>query len=343
MPIGMRSSPIRGLRSLALGLVSLLLAALALAPQADGYIYWTNNQSLYTIGRANLDGTGVNQSLIPSAAGGVAVAGQYLYWADTFNSAIGRANLDGSAADHAFITGAGTPVNLAVRGGHIYWANDAQAGGAIGRANRDGSGVEPAFIPTGIPLDVAVDPHYVYWTQDDNTILRANLDGTGAATFVPNATATGVAVDRKHLYWTNSALDSIGRINLDGTGLTQELFSTPPGGQPEGIAVDAAVPTCASQKATVVGTGRDDKLRGTKDDDVIDAQAGDDRVTGLRGDDLVCAGPGDDRVTGGGGDDELRGKGGDDRLRGGAGDDLHLGGSGDDDCRGAGSERVRGC
>jgi Glycine rich protein/RTX calcium-binding nonapeptide repeat (4 copies) len=85
--------------------------------------------------------------------------------------------------------------------------------------------------------------------------------------------------------------------------------------------------SCAGSKATVVGTGRSDKLGGTNGDDVIVAGGGDDRVVGLGGDDLVC---------GSGGDDELRGTGGDDVLRGGGGDDLLRGGGGANRCRGGG-------
>jgi Ca2+-binding RTX toxin-like protein len=94
-------------------------------------------------------------------------------------------------------------------------------------------------------------------------------------------------------------------------------------------------PRCQGQDATIVGTGRGDKLRGTKGDDVIAAKGGGDTVTGLRGDDLVC---------GGSGNDKLRGQGGDDTLNGGDGNDVHRGGGGTDVCRGGGgSDRKRQC
>jgi Ca2+-binding RTX toxin-like protein len=94
-------------------------------------------------------------------------------------------------------------------------------------------------------------------------------------------------------------------------------------------------PRCQGQDATIVGTGRGDKLRGTKGDDVIAAKGGGDTVTGLRGDDLVC---------GGSGNDKLRGQGGDHTLNGGDGNDVHRGGGGTDVCRGGGgSDRKRQC
>jgi Ca2+-binding RTX toxin-like protein len=93
--------------------------------------------------------------------------------------------------------------------------------------------------------------------------------------------------------------------------------------------------SCAGEEATIVGTGRPDKLRGTKGDDVIAARGGDDSVNGLKGDDLVC---------GGAGADVLRGRRGDDRLRGGRGKDELRGGRGSDRCRGGGgSDSKRRC
>ena len=91
------------------------------------------------------------------------------------------------------------------------------------------------------------------------------------------------------------------------------------------LGCDAALGACAGREATIVGTGRSDRLRGTNGDDVIAAGGGDDRVVGLRGDDLICAS---------GGADVIRGKGGDDTLRGGRGQDELRGGGGSDKCRG---------
>ena len=61
-----------------------------------------------TIGRANLDGTGVNQNFITGASdpNGVAVDANHVYWANYVTNAIGRANLDGTGVNQSFITGA---------------------------------------------------------------------------------------------------------------------------------------------------------------------------------------------------------------------------------------------
>ncbi len=143
-----------------------------------------------TIGRANLDGTGVDQSFITTSGvnppNDVAVDPTHIYWTihsiyDSFPypGTIGRANLDGSGVDQSFISGVNYPVGVAVDANHIYWANDVE--GTIGRANLDGSGVDQSFISgAGAARDVAVDAGHVYWTDfDAQTIGRANLDGSG--------------------------------------------------------------------------------------------------------------------------------------------------------------------
>lgn len=52
----------------ALASILALVALGAIAPAANAYIYWTNSYT-GTIGRANLDGTGANQSFITGLVG----------------------------------------------------------------------------------------------------------------------------------------------------------------------------------------------------------------------------------------------------------------------------------
>ena len=153
-----------------------------------------------TIGRANLDGTGVNQSFISggSAPCGLAVDTAHIYWANLIEGTIGRANLDGTAVNQNFITPAIVPCGVAVDGAHLYWAN-AGTGDTIGRANLDGTGVDLGFISgASNPCGVAVDGGHVYWGNGGNgTIGRANLNGTGVSqSFIGGASGPcGVAVD----------------------------------------------------------------------------------------------------------------------------------------------------
>jgi hypothetical protein len=89
-----------------------LTLTLAFAPRAEAFVYWANESR--TIGRANLDGTGVDRSFIPAGGfPGVAVDAAHVYWTNEFGT-IGRANLDGTGVDHSFITGAGRPWGVAV-------------------------------------------------------------------------------------------------------------------------------------------------------------------------------------------------------------------------------------
>jgi hypothetical protein len=104
-------------RKLRLTLASVLaVAALgAIAPAANAYVYWAN-LGTSTIGRANLDGTGVTQSFITTGTQplGIAVDGNHVYWTNYGNNTIGRAKLNGTGANQSFITGAVLPYAVAV-------------------------------------------------------------------------------------------------------------------------------------------------------------------------------------------------------------------------------------
>jgi RTX calcium-binding nonapeptide repeat (4 copies) len=97
-----------------------------------------------------------------------------------------------------------------------------------------------------------------------------------------------------------------------------------------GSAQARARPSCFGQRATKVGTGRDDSITGTKHRDVIVGLGGDDTIDGRGGNDLICGDTGEqdpnggnDRLLGGAGDDQLDGEGGFDTLKGEGGAD-HL-------------------
>jgi sugar lactone lactonase YvrE len=182
----------------ALAVALAVIAFGCLAAQADAFVYWSIDGNFFAIGRANLDGSGVDQRFITGVndPGGVAVDAQHVYWTNTGSGTIGRANLDGSGVDQRFITGA--QVGVAVDSQHVYWTNSSSD--AIGRANLDGSGVDQSFI-TGAsdPMSVAVDGQHVYWANaGSGAIGRPNLDGSGAnQRFIApaNVSPVGVAVD----------------------------------------------------------------------------------------------------------------------------------------------------
>ncbi|MBV9321900.1 MAG: choice-of-anchor D domain-containing protein [Mycobacterium sp.] len=227
-----------------------VVTCLALAAPASAAIvpsiYWTTGNA---VGRANLDGTGVNQAFIGggNASTGIAVDGQHVYWANFDANTIGRANLDGTGVDQNFITGAGHPIGVAVDRQHVYWVNSAGTVG-IGRANLGGGDVNQRFI-TGLaaPWGLAVDDQHIYFTEQTNlgnTVGRANLDGTGVNRFFILSPLLGVywvAVDAHHIYWTiTSGRGAIACANLDGTGVNTS-FITGVGGDVSGLAVTAHI------------------------------------------------------------------------------------------------------
>jgi hypothetical protein len=259
------------------GVVAVTTAWTSARTAAPVHIYWANNTpgwgarpAATTIGRARLDGTGVEHSFVSGAGRrpcGVALDRKRIYWGELqggevgspdVGGAIGRANRDGSGVNARFIPpSAGGGCGVAIAGSHMYWAS----GGSIARANVDGTGVDDQFIPgLAIPrtsptslgggsCGLAVAGKYIYWMNNAEsskpvTIGRANLDGTDVnKRFIIGVTnGCGIAVVGGHIYWTNAgfadsrhATDAIGRANLDGTGVNQRFIRT--ASRPCGVAV----------------------------------------------------------------------------------------------------------
>jgi hypothetical protein len=250
-------------------------------------LYWADEQSTGeeqgTIARANLGGGEVNLRFIPGLSPlvshvnspiGVAVAGEYVYWTNSFEGttiakdSIGRAKLNGTDFEQNFIKGIapvpGDSAGLAVYGGYIYWANgfDAEEG-SIGRAKLNGEEVLPEFVTgAAFPGGVAVNSEHIYWynaAEKDLSIGRAEIDGghpeqkfitpTG-----PDAQASGpgLAINSEYIYWTNHVEGGIGRAKLDGEdvestfigGVEHGFLPTIEG--PLGIALSAPVPPAPS-------------------------------------------------------------------------------------------------
>jgi hypothetical protein len=185
---------------------------------------------------------------------------------------LGRAQLDGTAVEQSFVSGTGRrPCGVALDRKHIYWGEELggkvgspDRGGAIGRANRDGSGVNATFIPTPSHhgCGVAIAGSHIYWVSiackivpgrgcwwapsSPAAIVRANVDGTGVddqfitGLAIPRSPAfqtadpCGIAVAGKYIYWMNNAESGkpvpIGRANLDGTGVNKRFIAGVAGG-----------------------------------------------------------------------------------------------------------------
>ena len=236
-------------------LTALLVSSLAFAPRAEAYIYWTNIDT-QTMGRAKLNGTGVELGFLDVTRGPMTVDARHIYWVTGKNGdKVARARIDGTGIDRSYVTGiasevcgrvcAGYVLDVAVGAGHIYGAGVL----GIGRAKLDGTGVDPDFIPgaAGGGSSLAVGADHIYWTEGAGyagTIGRANLDGTGVNEQFISGLGAGVnrvvdiAADAGHLYWSyyscpaRPCTGAIGRANLDGSGVDQNFINLALGIEP---------------------------------------------------------------------------------------------------------------
>jgi hypothetical protein len=218
------------------------------------------------IGRARLDGTAVTPGFI-RAAGlqqrcGVGVTADHVYWTNAnpprIPASIGQANLDGTEVFQILIlqqepTGS---CSLATDTTNIYYSPPPS------RAGLDGSG-EGTFLPGAGGCGIAVDAAHVYWVNGDppdNTIARANLDGTGAELdWLPHVNACGLAVDGSHIYWADGDRNTIGRADLDGTRSESDFVKTG-ARRPCGVAVDSSAP---GTEQLELGKPKRNRRRGT--------------------------------------------------------------------------------
>jgi hypothetical protein len=203
-----------------------ILALLLLPPHAHGnFVYWTNSSPGSSLGRAKINGSGVNDNFIAglSNPNGVAVDSKFVYWAETGANRIGRANLDGTSVNQNFITsGVTSPLGVAITSSAgIFWRNSTGMTFTIGHANADGSSPVPNFIsPVDTFCGIAADQNFVYWLDNDGPgfhIGRAPVSGGAPdSNFidVPSA-GCGVAVDNNFLYW-DAAMSRVGRVPVGG-------------------------------------------------------------------------------------------------------------------------------
>ncbi|MCW3016124.1 MAG: hypothetical protein JWO02_3216 [Solirubrobacterales bacterium] len=118
------------------------------------HIYWTQQNS--SVGRANLDGTGVNNSFLSSFSQSVGITADSsnLWIGDASTQQIFRVGLDASGnttgSPTVIVSGTSRPFSMKTDGTFIYWSN--QGGGSVGRAALDGSGANQSFITGGNTL-----------------------------------------------------------------------------------------------------------------------------------------------------------------------------------------------
>lgn len=214
--------------------------ALATAPSASAYLYWTDNgpglsSAGTTIARANLDASGVTAHLVSNATGpsGIVSDGTHIYWGN--GTSIGRAVVDGSGANPAFIPGAVTGsgvYGIATDGAYLYWTDGSRY---IGRANFDGSGQAAHFIDLGsnsYPLGIAVAGGTLYVGEFAQIVTVPAAGGSPMVlTGLSGQAVLGVAVAGGYVYFTENLLGSaspngrIGRIPVGGLGLDESYVS----------------------------------------------------------------------------------------------------------------------
>lgn len=234
----------------------------------QGHIYWASYRD-GTIGRANLDGSGVNPSFVTGATSpcGVAVFGSYIYWGNDKDDTIGRANLDGTGVNPKFITGTGGACTVASDGRYLYWSTRfGGEGGSIGRANLDGTGVNQSFTSlNGRPnfVGLAMGGSSLYYGNNWGFIGRVDAIGSesgGVDVYdrIPlSGTPSGIAISGNYIYWGNSNATTIGRANLDSTGVNESFIHI--AGNPGGLATDGTylywTSAGAIGRANLDGTG----------------------------------------------------------------------------------------
>ncbi len=245
-----------------------------------------------TISRAGVGGPPAEASFLGERGAGVAIAGEYLYWADPASGWIGRAKLNGAGAadpvDREFIHIAGRPRWIAAGDEYLYWSEQGEGEekgeeltdeGSIGRVRLDKSEPPEADIVGGLtdPQGLAVDGEHLYWANHfeiaaEGYIGRASPDGSGAnPKWLPlgGEIPQGVAVSAAGVYWSSNAVFNatsgeriIGRANLDGSNIKGVKVSKKlEEGSMRGIALDAGHVYWASSR---IGAG--DKFEIGRDD-----------------------------------------------------------------------------
>ena len=178
-----RARPSPTIRVGVLGLFAafLLVLPLALAPRAEAFIYWIDWR-LGAIGRANLDGTGVDESFIigdTSRRRASRSTRDHIYWTNRRHHARSAAPTSTARTSTTrFITpsppGAAAEAVSRSTPNHIYWTStwwrprSASSGRRSPAPTSTGPGSRRRFI-TGLEgqvTDVAVDANHLYWAQD---------------------------------------------------------------------------------------------------------------------------------------------------------------------------------
>lgn len=230
-------------------------ATQAQAASSERHLYWTvADEDDPSIGRAKVNGSGVNQNFI-SGLGltfGIAANTNNLYLGNSNEDQLGidRTKLDGSSVVKSLIKSDRPVYGMVTDSKYVYWAGAGkdQPEMTIGRARLDGSGINRKFITKPVAEDDSViglttDGKYIYWMMaeeqgESGSIGRAKLDGSGAKLgFIKlGSFGFGLTTSSGYLYWTDPGRSTIGRAKSNGTAVNRSFIKGV--GQSVGIAAD---------------------------------------------------------------------------------------------------------
>jgi autotransporter-associated beta strand protein len=203
------------------------------------------------------------------------VSAAQLYWNDA--NVIHRAALDGSGPQNLDPTYNALGIAADPANG-LFWTDDIPRvpigpTGTIRHAALDGVGLTDVLPGIPTPIGIAVDAAHgkMYWTDTDNEIRRANLDGTGVENLIRQpsiADLSGIVVDAAHnrLYFSfvNPLIDSarpggIGSAHLDGSDFQIAVSALV---NPQGLGLDPSgnlywADVNRIQRAPIGGTAQD--------------------------------------------------------------------------------------
>jgi len=185
------------------------------------------------VGKYNLDGSTVNDSLISglSGPGWIATSGNELFVTvgPEYPGGIGKYNLDGTTVNPSLVSGLGSPRGLAVSGSNVIVATTPSGPtGVIGQYTTSGTTVNSSLI-SGMyqPIGLAISTDAVFITSGAGTIGKYNLDGTTVNESLITGLdgPGGLAISGNYLFVANRNSNSIGKYSLDGTPVNISLIS----------------------------------------------------------------------------------------------------------------------
>lgn len=219
-----------------------LPTGVAVAPGAQGRVYWTNRTDDGTVSSVSKQGGAVMvHATDQPRPGAIVISFGQIYWTcaglqpSTGLIATIEAGSDGGGAT-VLASEQNNPFALATFGGKLYWTNSLDNVGTVMTVDTEGQGLQELASNQDLPVGIAADEVAVYWANlNDHEIRFWELNAGLGGLFLGGLTSPGgVAVDVINVYWTEITGDVHGATKV-GKHIT--TYAT---GQstPTGVAVD---------------------------------------------------------------------------------------------------------